>query len=44
MASSHRPDGARVPFQGGLPAPPPAHVPLQVLWWQQMYARHYYMQ
>ncbi|TNN02856.1 hypothetical protein fugu_010343 [Takifugu bimaculatus] len=34
--------GAQVPLQGGVPAP--LYVPLQMLWWQQMYARHYYMQ
>eukprot|EP00066_Takifugu_rubripes_P014284 XP_011603550.1 PREDICTED: homocysteine-responsive endoplasmic reticulum-resident ubiquitin-like domain member 2 protein isoform X2 [Takifugu rubripes] len=37
-----RPGGAQVPLQGGVPAP--LYVPLQMLWWQQMYARHYYMQ
>lgn len=36
------PDGGQVALQGS--APPPAYLPLQVLWWQQMYARHYYMQ
>lgn len=42
-----RPDGAQVPLQGVLPAnvpPHPIYMPMQVLWWQQMYARHYYMQ
>lgn len=41
------PDGAQVPLQGVLPAnvpPHPIYMPMQVLWWQQMYARHYYMQ
>lgn len=41
------PEGAQVPLQGGLPAnmpPHPMYMPMQVLWWQQMYARHYYMQ
>ncbi|XP_013883760.1 homocysteine-responsive endoplasmic reticulum-resident ubiquitin-like domain member 2 protein [Austrofundulus limnaeus] len=41
------PDAARVPLQGDLPAdvpPNPVYVPMQMLWWQQMYARHYYMQ
>lgn len=44
---SHRPEGAQVPLQGGLPAnmpPHPMYMPMQMLWWQQMYARHYYMQ
>ncbi|CAF93481.1 unnamed protein product, partial [Tetraodon nigroviridis] len=36
------PDGAQVPLQAGVPAHP--YLPLQMLWWQQMYARHYYMQ
>ncbi|KAK5621834.1 hypothetical protein CRENBAI_011421 [Crenichthys baileyi] len=43
----HCPDAAQVPLQGGLPASMPAHpayMPMQMLWWQQMYARHYYMQ
>lgn len=41
------PDAAQVPFNGGLPAnmpPHPIYMPMQMLWWQQMYARHYYMQ
>ncbi|XP_072316723.1 homocysteine-responsive endoplasmic reticulum-resident ubiquitin-like domain member 2 protein [Eucyclogobius newberryi] len=41
------PGGAQVPLQGALPGsmpPHPAYMPMQVLWWQQMYARHYYMQ
>ncbi|KAM6935441.1 homocysteine-responsive endoplasmic reticulum-resident ubiquitin-like domain member 2 protein isoform 2-T2 [Lycodopsis pacificus] len=41
------PDGAQVPLQGDLPAnmpPHPIYMPMQMLWWQQMYARHYYMQ
>ncbi|XP_062255396.1 homocysteine-responsive endoplasmic reticulum-resident ubiquitin-like domain member 2 protein [Platichthys flesus] len=41
------PDGAQVPFQGGFPAnmpPHPMYMPMQMLWWQQMYARQYYMQ
>lgn len=33
------PDGAQVPLQGGQ-----LYMPMQMLWWQQMYARHYYMQ
>uniref|UniRef100_A0A3Q2Z9X4 HERPUD family member 2 n=1 Tax=Kryptolebias marmoratus TaxID=37003 RepID=A0A3Q2Z9X4_KRYMA len=40
------PDAARVPLQGDLPAdmpPNPMYVPMQILWWQQMYARHYYI-
>lgn len=40
MVLFHSPDAAQVPLQGGLPA----SVPMQMLWWQQMYARHYYMQ
>lgn len=36
----HCPDAAQVPLQGGFPA----SVPMQMLWWQQVYARHYYMQ
>lgn len=46
-SSPHRPDAAQVPFHGGLPAnmpPHPMYMPMQMLWWQQMYARHYYMQ
>lgn len=41
------PDAAQVPFHGDLPAnmpPHPMYMPMQMLWWQQMYARHYYMQ
>ncbi|XP_029596766.1 homocysteine-responsive endoplasmic reticulum-resident ubiquitin-like domain member 2 protein isoform X1 [Salmo trutta] len=41
------PDGMQVPVQGGMAAgvpPHPMYMPMQVLWWQQMYARHYYMQ
>ncbi|XP_071758083.1 homocysteine-responsive endoplasmic reticulum-resident ubiquitin-like domain member 2 protein [Centroberyx gerrardi] len=41
------PDGAQVPLQGGLAAnvpPHPMYMPMQMLWWQQMYARQYYMQ
>ncbi|XP_068425017.1 homocysteine-responsive endoplasmic reticulum-resident ubiquitin-like domain member 2 protein [Clinocottus analis] len=41
------PDGAQVPLQGNFPAnmpPLPMYMPMQMLWWQQMYARHYYMQ
>ncbi|KAL0984849.1 hypothetical protein UPYG_G00149130 [Umbra pygmaea] len=41
------PDGLQVPIQGGMAAgvaAQPIYVPMQVLWWQQMYARHYYMQ
>lgn len=43
----HRPEGAQVPLQGGFPAnmpPHPVYMPMQMLWWQQMYARQYYMQ
>ncbi|XP_036394902.1 homocysteine-responsive endoplasmic reticulum-resident ubiquitin-like domain member 2 protein [Megalops cyprinoides] len=39
--------GNQLPLQGGMPAGFPAYPmynPMQVLWWQQMYARHYYMQ
>ncbi len=36
-----------LPMQGGpaagFPAPP-MYMPMQMFWWQQMYARHYYMQ
>uniref|UniRef100_A0A4W5LCZ5 Homocysteine-responsive endoplasmic reticulum-resident ubiquitin-like domain member 2 protein n=1 Tax=Hucho hucho TaxID=62062 RepID=A0A4W5LCZ5_9TELE len=41
------PDGTQVPVQGDMPAgvpPHPMYMPMQALWWQQMYARHYYMQ
>uniref|UniRef100_A0A8C6UFA1 HERPUD family member 2 n=1 Tax=Neogobius melanostomus TaxID=47308 RepID=A0A8C6UFA1_9GOBI len=41
------PGGPQVPLQGGLPEnmpPHPMYMPMQMLWWQQMYARHYYMQ
>ncbi|XP_026228790.1 homocysteine-responsive endoplasmic reticulum-resident ubiquitin-like domain member 2 protein isoform X2 [Anabas testudineus] len=41
------PEGAQVPLQGGFPAnmpPHPMYMPMQMLWWQQMYARQYYMQ
>ncbi|XP_029959129.1 homocysteine-responsive endoplasmic reticulum-resident ubiquitin-like domain member 2 protein isoform X2 [Salarias fasciatus] len=41
------PDAAQVPLNGGLPAnapPHPMYLPLQMLWWQQMYARQYYLQ
>ncbi|KAK2845139.1 hypothetical protein Q5P01_011798 [Channa striata] len=41
------PEGAQVPLQGGFPAnvpPHPMYVPMQMLWWQQLYARQYYMQ
>uniref|UniRef100_A0A3Q3NG10 Homocysteine-responsive endoplasmic reticulum-resident ubiquitin-like domain member 2 protein n=1 Tax=Labrus bergylta TaxID=56723 RepID=A0A3Q3NG10_9LABR len=47
MKFLRRPDGTQVPLQGGLPAnmpPHPMYMPMQMLWWQQMYARHYYMQ
>lgn len=43
----YRPEAAQVPLQGGLPAnmpPHPVYLPMQMLWWQQMYARQYYMQ
>ncbi|XP_029308360.1 homocysteine-responsive endoplasmic reticulum-resident ubiquitin-like domain member 2 protein [Cottoperca gobio] len=40
---SQWPNGAQVPLQGDLPANMPPH-PMQMLWWQQMYARQYYMQ
>ncbi|XP_018621368.1 homocysteine-responsive endoplasmic reticulum-resident ubiquitin-like domain member 2 protein [Scleropages formosus] len=39
--------GNQVPVQHDLSGPFPVYPtynPLQVLWWQQMYARHYYMQ
>lgn len=35
------PGAPQVPLQGG---PHPMYMPMQMLWWQQMYARHYYMQ
>ncbi|XP_055358979.1 homocysteine-responsive endoplasmic reticulum-resident ubiquitin-like domain member 2 protein isoform X2 [Betta splendens] len=41
------PEAAQVPLQGGLPGnmpPHPAYLPMQMLWWQQMYARQYYLQ
>ncbi|XP_067366449.1 homocysteine-responsive endoplasmic reticulum-resident ubiquitin-like domain member 2 protein isoform X2 [Channa argus] len=41
------PEGAQVPLQGGFPAnmpPHPMYMPVQMLWWQQLYARQYYMQ
>ncbi|XP_012994728.2 homocysteine-responsive endoplasmic reticulum-resident ubiquitin-like domain member 2 protein isoform X2 [Esox lucius] len=42
------PDGTQVPVQGGGTAagvsPQPMYMSMQVLWWQQMYARHYYLQ
>ncbi|XP_066546958.1 homocysteine-responsive endoplasmic reticulum-resident ubiquitin-like domain member 2 protein isoform X2 [Amia ocellicauda] len=41
------PLGNQLPVQHGLPAGFPMYPmynPVQVLWWQQMYARHYYMQ
>ncbi|RVE63163.1 hypothetical protein OJAV_G00164740 [Oryzias javanicus] len=41
------PAAAQVPLNGGLPPHVPFHpayMPLQMLWWQQMYARHYYLQ
>uniref|UniRef100_A0A8C2J2R0 Homocysteine-responsive endoplasmic reticulum-resident ubiquitin-like domain member 2 protein n=1 Tax=Cyprinus carpio TaxID=7962 RepID=A0A8C2J2R0_CYPCA len=42
-----RPEGMPLPMQGGPAAGFPAHpmyMPMQMFWWQQMYARHYYMQ
>ncbi|KAG5856867.1 hypothetical protein ANANG_G00012460 [Anguilla anguilla] len=39
--------GDQFPVQQGMPAgfpAYPAYNPMQVLWWQQAYARHYYMQ
>ncbi|XP_030637420.1 homocysteine-responsive endoplasmic reticulum-resident ubiquitin-like domain member 2 protein [Chanos chanos] len=42
-----RPGGIPLPMQAGPAAGIPAHpmyMPIQILWWQQMYARHYYMQ
>uniref|UniRef100_A0A8C2AR60 Homocysteine-responsive endoplasmic reticulum-resident ubiquitin-like domain member 2 protein n=1 Tax=Cyprinus carpio TaxID=7962 RepID=A0A8C2AR60_CYPCA len=42
-----RPEGMPLPLQGGPAAGFPAHpmyMPMQMFWWQQMYARHYYMQ
>ncbi|XP_028327403.1 homocysteine-responsive endoplasmic reticulum-resident ubiquitin-like domain member 2 protein [Gouania willdenowi] len=41
------PEGAQAPLYGEVPAnmpPHPMYMPLQMMWWQQMYARHYYMQ
>ncbi|KAF6720660.1 Homocysteine-responsive endoplasmic reticulum-resident ubiquitin-like domain member 2 protein [Oryzias melastigma] len=41
------PAAAQVPLNGGLPPHVPLHpayMPLQMLWWQQMYARQYYLQ
>ncbi|KAM9310588.1 LOW QUALITY PROTEIN: homocysteine-responsive endoplasmic reticulum-resident ubiquitin-like domain member 2 protein [Pholidichthys leucotaenia] len=41
------PDAAQIPLNGSLPTsipPHPMYMPIQMLWWQQMYARHYYMQ
>ncbi|XP_041963239.1 homocysteine-responsive endoplasmic reticulum-resident ubiquitin-like domain member 2 protein [Alosa sapidissima] len=39
------PAGFPVPMQAGAPLPAhPMYMPMQMLWWQQMYARHYYMQ
>ncbi|CAL8247823.1 unnamed protein product [Lota lota] len=40
-------EGTRFPPQAGLgppSGPHPMYTPMQVLWWQQVYARHYYMQ
>lgn len=42
-----RPEGIPLPMQGGAPAGFPVHpmyMPMQMFWWQQMYARHYYVQ
>ncbi|TRY60748.1 hypothetical protein DNTS_029607 [Danionella cerebrum] len=42
-----RPEGMPLPMQGGPAAGFPAHpmyMPMQMIWWQQMYARHYYVQ
>ncbi|XP_051720694.1 homocysteine-responsive endoplasmic reticulum-resident ubiquitin-like domain member 2 protein [Ctenopharyngodon idella] len=42
-----RPEGMPLPMQGGPAAGFPAHpmyMPMQMFWWQQMYARHYYVQ
>ncbi|XP_073703640.1 homocysteine-responsive endoplasmic reticulum-resident ubiquitin-like domain member 2 protein [Garra rufa] len=42
-----RPEGMPLPMQDGPAAGFPAHpmyMPMQMFWWQQMYARHYYMQ
>ncbi|XP_028836576.1 homocysteine-responsive endoplasmic reticulum-resident ubiquitin-like domain member 2 protein [Denticeps clupeoides] len=42
-----QPEGLAFPMQAGTAAGLPAHpayMPMQMLWWQQMYARHYYMQ
>lgn len=39
--------GARLPVQQGLPVGFPGYPmysTMQLLWWQQIYARHYYMQ
>ncbi|XP_035287434.1 homocysteine-responsive endoplasmic reticulum-resident ubiquitin-like domain member 2 protein [Anguilla anguilla] len=41
------PLGARLPMQQGLPVGVPGYPmysTMQLLWWQQIYARHYYMQ
>ncbi|KAL2084804.1 hypothetical protein ACEWY4_020322 [Coilia grayii] len=38
-------EGFQLPMQAGAPLPAhPMYMPMQMLWWQQMYARHYYMQ
>ncbi|XP_006012828.1 homocysteine-responsive endoplasmic reticulum-resident ubiquitin-like domain member 2 protein isoform X2 [Latimeria chalumnae] len=40
-------EGNRFPVQQGIPVGFPAYTmfsPVQMLWWQQMYARQYYMQ
>lgn len=42
-----RPEGMPLPMQGGPSVGFPAHpmyMPMQMFWWQQMYARHYYVQ
>lgn len=42
-----RPEGMPLPMQGGPPAGFPVHpmyMPMQMFWWQQMYARHYFVQ
>ncbi|KAJ8334561.1 hypothetical protein SKAU_G00402000 [Synaphobranchus kaupii] len=41
------PSGGRLPVQQGLPVGSPGYPmysTMQMLWWQQIYARHYYMQ
>ena len=47
MTPFYRPNAAQPPLQGDISAnmpPYPMTMPMQMLWWQQMYAHHYYMQ